>query len=114
MAQANRNVKFEKIKEGIVPLPRDGHSSFVYNDKFYVFGGDRNKYPFNDFFIFDFNKKIEQNNDEMKTLSNLNNTKSNKDMSINDEINNEKKSQISQISKKSKRSGNSKSKKVKK
>ena len=92
LAQANRNVKFEKIKEGIVPLPRDGHSSFFYNDKFYVFGGDRNKYPFNDFFIFDFNKKIEQNNDE---------------------INIEKKSHISNISKKSKRS-NSKSKKVKK
>ena len=115
LAQANRSVKFEKIKDGVVPLPRDGHSSFVYKDKFYVFGGDRNKYPFNDFFIFDFNKKIEQNNDEMKTQSNLNYTKSNKDMMTNnDEINVDKKSQVSQISKKSKRSSKSKTKKIKK
>ena len=113
--QANQNVKFEKIKEGIVPLPRDGHSSFIYKDKFYVFGGDRNKFPFNDLFFFDFNKKIESNNnDEMKTQSNLNiNTKSNKSGII-EEGNFDKKSQISQASKKTKRSDNSKSKKIKK
>ena len=51
----------------------------------------------------------------MKTQSNLNYTKSNKDMMTNnDEINVDKKSQVSQISKKSKRSSKSKTKKIKK
>jgi hypothetical protein len=62
----------------------------------------------------DFNKKIESNNnDEMKTQSNLNNTKSNK-FAINEEGNLDKKSQISQAFKKTKRLENSKTKKIKK
>ena len=37
---------------GHVPLPRDGQTMNVYGDKLIVFGGDRNKYPFNDLFYF--------------------------------------------------------------
>jgi hypothetical protein len=35
-----------------IPLPRDGQSLDFYNNQLLVFGGDRNKYPFNDFYIF--------------------------------------------------------------
>ena len=36
-----------------VPLPRDGQSMDLFeNNKLAVFGGDRNKYPFNDLFIY--------------------------------------------------------------
>ena len=39
-----------------VPLPRDGHSMNLYDgNKLVVFGGDRNKYPFNDLFIYTIN-----------------------------------------------------------
>ena len=37
---------------GHVPLPRDGQTMNIYGDKLIVFGGDRNKYPFNDLFYF--------------------------------------------------------------
>lgn len=49
-----RTNKSETIKYGIIPAPRDGHSAFVYNDKMFVFGGDRNTFPFNDMFMFQF------------------------------------------------------------
>ena len=35
-----------------LPLPRDGASLDFYDKKLIVFGGDRNKYPFNDLFFF--------------------------------------------------------------
>ena len=35
-----------------MPLPRDGSTLQFFQDKLYVFGGDRNKYPFNDLYIF--------------------------------------------------------------
>ena len=35
-----------------LPLPRDGASLDFYEKKLIVFGGDRNKYPFNDLFFF--------------------------------------------------------------
>ncbi len=36
-----------------VPLPRDGQSMDLYEgNKLVIFGGDRNKYPFNDLFIY--------------------------------------------------------------
>ena len=35
-----------------LPLPRDGHTTAIYNDKLIIFGGDRNKFPFNDFYFF--------------------------------------------------------------
>ena len=39
--------------EGIkIPLPRDGQSFDLYDNKLIIFGGDRNKYPFNDLYCF--------------------------------------------------------------
>ena len=35
-----------------MPLPRDGASLDFLENKLYVFGGDRNKYPFNDLYVF--------------------------------------------------------------
>ena len=35
-----------------MPLPRDGASLDFLEDKLYVFGGDRNKYPFNDLYVY--------------------------------------------------------------
>ena len=35
-----------------IPLPRDGQSLNIYNNKLILFGGDRNKYPFNDLYYF--------------------------------------------------------------
>ena len=35
-----------------IPLPRDGASLQCLENKLYVFGGDRNKYPFNDLYVF--------------------------------------------------------------
>lgn len=37
---------------GKVPFPRDGHSALVYRQFLVVFGGDRNKFPFNDLYTF--------------------------------------------------------------
>ena len=36
-----------------LPLPRDGASIEFYDNKLFIFGGDRNKYPFNDLYFFD-------------------------------------------------------------
>ena len=33
------------------PAARDGHSSFVHGDHFFVFGGDRHHMPFNDLYL---------------------------------------------------------------
>ena len=35
-----------------MPLPRDGASLDFFNNNLIVFGGDRNKYPFNDLYIY--------------------------------------------------------------
>jgi len=35
------------------PSARDGHSSFVYRNKMFIFGGDRHHMPFNDLFFLD-------------------------------------------------------------
>ena len=35
-----------------IPLPRDGASLQYLDYKLYIFGGDRNKYPFNDLYIY--------------------------------------------------------------
>jgi hypothetical protein len=37
---------------GVPPLPRDGQSAVLHEDKLIIFGGDRNKFPFNDLFAF--------------------------------------------------------------
>lgn len=46
------NFDKEVIKNGVVPIPRDGHSAVIQNNSMIIFGGDRNKFPFNDLFIF--------------------------------------------------------------
>ena len=56
LIESNKDLKFERFKYGDVPLPRDGHTAFMYEGKMFIFGGDRNKYPFNDVFIFDYEK----------------------------------------------------------
>lgn len=45
----------ELMISGHLPLPRDGHTMFIHNQMLVIFGGDRNKYPFNDLFMFKFN-----------------------------------------------------------
>ena len=42
----------EKIKMGILPQPRDGQTVNTINGSMIVFGGDRNKFPFNDLFFY--------------------------------------------------------------
>ena len=44
--------KKETIKFGVVPACRDGHTANIYNEKMIVFGGDSNKFPFNDLHSF--------------------------------------------------------------
>ncbi len=68
LAENNKNLKFERFKYGEIPLPRDGHTAFMYQDRMFIFGGDRNKYPFNDVYFFDFIKeKKDLENQEGKT-----------------------------------------------
>ena len=57
LAESNKNLQFERFKYGEVPVPRDGHTAFMYDGKMFIFGGDRNKYPFNDIYFFDFDKQ---------------------------------------------------------
>lgn len=38
------------------PPGRDGHSSFLYKDKWFIFGGDRHHMPFNDTYVLDLAK----------------------------------------------------------
>ena len=45
--------------EGCIPEPRDGQSCNLYQkNKLIIFGGDRNKFPFNDLFIFEIDKNV--------------------------------------------------------
>lgn len=44
----------EQLLPGHLPLPRDGFAMNVKDKKIYIFGGDRNKFPFNDLFFFDY------------------------------------------------------------
>jgi hypothetical protein len=57
------NLKTDCLVEnssGIVPTPRDGHSTTTYNNSLVVFGGDRNKFSFNDLFIYNLEQEYEQ------------------------------------------------------
>ena len=38
------------------PAGRDGHSSFLFGDKWIVFGGDRHHMPYNDTYVLDLKK----------------------------------------------------------
>ena len=94
--QANQDIKLDKIRYGIVPVPRDGHSSFMFDNKMYVFGGDRNKFPFNDMFVYDFNREVKQK----ENVDDNNIDKDSRNKAVN--VNEDKKSQISSKSKTSK------------
>ena len=48
----NANAKSIHIQRG-KPSARDGHSSFVFHNKMFIFGGDRHHMPFNDLFFLD-------------------------------------------------------------
>jgi hypothetical protein len=37
---------------GHPPMPRDGHTTDMYSKLIVTFGGDRNKFPFNDLHLF--------------------------------------------------------------
>jgi len=41
------------------PPARDGHTGVVLGSSFFVFGGDRHHMPFNDFYMLDLKKEIE-------------------------------------------------------
>jgi hypothetical protein len=47
-----RNITQDIIKPSTLPNPRDGHTATLFGDRMIVFGGDRNKFPYNDLFIF--------------------------------------------------------------
>ena len=103
LSQANHNIKLDKIRYGIVPVPRDGHSCFLFDNKMFVFGGDRNKFPFNDMFVYDFNKEDKQN-------ENVDDTNFDKESRNKVIIPEDKKSQISSKSNKPKGHKNTKKK----
>ena len=67
--ECNKNLTFTRFKYGEVPLPRDGHTAFMYKGKMFIFGGDRNKYPFNDVYFFDFEKEKNDAENREKTIS---------------------------------------------
>lgn len=46
--------KTDQIVESKPPTPRDGQSMIIYNNSFLIFGGDRNKFPYNDLYKFKF------------------------------------------------------------
>ena len=45
--------KEEKIKVGVKPVGRDGHTATLLGNRMFIFGGDRHKVPFNDLFALD-------------------------------------------------------------
>lgn len=48
----NKNELIKNNSKGIIPCPRDGHSSLIHNNKLIIFGGDRNKLSLNDLYYF--------------------------------------------------------------
>ena len=85
LAENNKNLTFERFKYGEVPLPRDGHTAFMYQDRMFIFGGDRNKYPFNDVYFFDFIKeKNDLENKEKNEMENKEKKSSKKENSNRD------------------------------
>lgn len=56
-SHSHKSLLQETYVSGVPPLPRDGHSCLVYENRLIIFGGDRNKFPFNDLFTFSLNNK---------------------------------------------------------
>jgi hypothetical protein len=50
--KTSKNPTVDITLNGNVPLPRDGQSAEVYNNLLIIFGGDRNKFPYNDLYSF--------------------------------------------------------------
>ena len=46
----NKSTMIKENSFGLVPCPREGHKSLIYEDNMIVFGGDRNKMSFNDIY----------------------------------------------------------------
>ena len=44
----------DNIKNSTIPNPRDGHTAHLLGDTMVIFGGDRNRFPYNDLFTFKF------------------------------------------------------------
>ncbi len=42
----------DNIKSSTIPNPRDGHTAQLLGNNMVIFGGDRNRFPFNDLFTF--------------------------------------------------------------
>ena len=81
---------------GSVPEPRDGQSCVLFEgNKLVVFGGDRNKFPFNDMFVYDFNREAQQK-------ENVDDNTTDKESRNKIIVTDDKKSQISSKSNKSK------------
>jgi hypothetical protein len=47
-----RNPLLDLTILGNVPFPRDGQSAEIYSNLIIIFGGDRNKFPYNDLYTF--------------------------------------------------------------
>ena len=62
-------LKTEQLKinsQGLVPTQRDGQSMNIYNNKLIVFGGDRNKYSYNDLFLYSLEEEVKESSPYFK------------------------------------------------
>jgi hypothetical protein len=50
--RSNKSLLGDISLMGNVPVPRDGQSAVMYANLIVIFGGDRNKFPFNDLYTF--------------------------------------------------------------
>ncbi len=48
----NKSSSIKESSFGLLPSPRDNHSAIEHNGILFVFGGDRNKFSFNDLHAF--------------------------------------------------------------
>jgi hypothetical protein len=49
--------------KGKRPAARDGHTGVIFGEHLIIFGGDRHHMPFNDSYVFNIAKELEQNPD---------------------------------------------------
>lgn len=48
----NKSSSIKESSFGLLPSPRDNHTAIEHNGILFVFGGDRNKFSFNDLHAF--------------------------------------------------------------
>ena len=41
MSENNKNLKFERFKYGEIPVPRDGHTAFMFKGKMFIFAAEK-------------------------------------------------------------------------